>query len=70
MKLENDSRPIQLVVTPGEGGSFWRVGHKGITKIETYFENGQMALIPWIAVYEGDSVKFRINCASVEYIAY
>ena len=71
MKIEADPRPIQSVTMPGEGSlGWWAVGRENITKIELYFENGQMAEVPWLAIYEGNAIAFRINCAAVAYICY
>lgn len=67
-KIANDLRPIQSVAMPGGGG--WAVGRENVTKIELYFENGQMAEVPWLAIYEEDVIAFRVNCAAVEYIGY
>lgn len=70
-KIVDDLRPIQSVVTlGGEAGEWWAVGRGNTTRIEAYHENGQMALVPWLAIYEGDEIVFRVNGAAVEYIGY
>lgn len=68
--LVNDTRLIQFVTTAGDGGEFMAVGKEGITKIAPYTENGQMAAVPWLAIYKGDDIIVRVNCAAVEYIFY
>lgn len=70
MGIENDTRLIQSVIMPGEGGRWWAVGRENVTRIEAYFENGQMAEVLWLAICEGDAIAFRVNCAAVEYIGY
>ena len=66
----DDERPIQAVVTMGEDYSVYIVGHGGVTKITPYREVGQMTYIPWLAVYAGDDITARVNCAGVESITY
>lgn len=68
--LWSDLRPIQSITTIGGDGRRWRVGDLGITKIEPYSENGQGAKVPWLAIYKGDSIAIRVNCAAVEFIRY
>jgi len=46
------------------GGGF-TVGEDGITKIEAYEENGQMAPVPWIAVYREGELHRRIPAREV-----
>ena len=70
VRMKDDARPIQPLTIAGEGGAWWAVGRDGITKIEVYLENGQMAQVPWLAVYRGDSIATRVNCAAVEWIDY
>lgn len=67
--LVNDNRPIQSV-TMAESGRWWAVGREGVTKIEPYLEAGQGAMIPWLAICEGDDIGARVNCAAVECIFY
>ena len=70
LRLRKESREIQSVEMMGNYGSSWRVGRDNVTKIAPYGEPGQGAEVPWLAVYKGDDVAFRINCAAVEYIGY
>jgi hypothetical protein len=39
-----------------EGGICHRVGANGVTKIEPYDENGQMAYVPRVRVFRGDDI--------------
>jgi len=68
--MRDDIRPIRSVVGIGETGLYWAVGREGVTRIVPYGENGQGAEVPWLAIYEGDSITFRVNCAGVESISY
>jgi len=48
----------EIVKAYYERGGGFEVGEDGITRIEAYKENGQMAHVPWIAVYrEGELYK-------------
>lgn len=50
---------------------YFRVGEGGTTKIVVVMENGQMAGVPWFAVFAGDKLRGKFNAAlvnSVEYI--
>lgn len=66
----DDTRPIQSVSTIGETGEFWAVGSDGVTKIVPYREAGQGAYVTWLAVYKGDYIVYRVNCAAIEFIGY
>ena len=69
-QIENDKRPIQMVwsVGPEELGA--TVGQSGVTRIEPYQENGQMAAVTWFAVYKGDFLAARLNGAYMAEINY
>ena len=64
--LIEDSREIFAI-----GGVYSAifVGSNGVTKIVPYHENGQMAAVPWFAVYCGDEIWRRYDAAGmwVEY---
>ncbi len=68
--IVGDPRPIKSI-SWGEvyGDGWWKIGHKydeegrKITKIVSYEENGQSAPVPWVAVYSGDEVVARSDCA-------
>jgi hypothetical protein len=57
--IYNDGRPIQLLVY--EGDSILKVGSSGVTKIEPYYENGEMAEVIWFAVWSGETITARVN---------
>ena len=61
-----DPRPIVQVIAAG--GRI--VGPHGVTKIVPYSEDGQMAGVPWLAVYRDEVIIMRVNCATVESIHY
>lgn len=61
---------IKSVCTIGENFKLWNVGERGITKIIPYREAGQMAHVPWLAIYRGDNIVLRVNCIAVEFIEY
>ena len=50
-------------------GDVMRVGGD-ITKIKVIMENGQMAGVPWLAIYGGEKVKSKFNAALVEGVEY
>lgn len=54
----DEDREISEVHYPRSGG--FVVGEEDITKIEAYEENGQMAPVPWIAVYRKGELYRRI----------
>lgn len=70
LKMWNDKRPIREIVLAGDGGTWWSVGHGGVTRIVAYGENGQCAGVPWLAVYAGDWLVHRVNAAYVESVWY
>ena len=46
------------------------VGLANVTRIVAYTENGQMAEVPWFAVYSGPHLTKRINAAHVVEVLY
>ena len=65
-EMSKDSRPIYSAI--GDNGRYI-VGSLGVTKIEAYDENGEMAYVPWLAVFQGDELAYRVpaRCMSVCY---
>jgi len=58
--LTEDNRPIDLIYLPqAPEEEFYCVGHDGVTRIEVYDDNGQMARVPWLAVFKGEEVAMR-----------
>lgn len=39
----------------------WRVGDCGVTKIEVYGEFGEMAKVPWFAIWIKGSLELRMH---------
>ncbi len=64
-KVLDDSRPIVEISMPGVDGDFWTVGKGGVTAIVAYGETGQMAYVPWFAVYKGEHLMMRIDASHV-----
>ena len=48
----------------------YKVGSLGVTKIECYEEHGQMAFVPYFAVYRGKHLWLRVPAEGnvVEYV--
>jgi len=69
--LHDDERTINSigsVTSPEHWG--WHVGGpSGTTRIEVYFEPGQMTRVPWFAVYVGNEIRWRVPASDmvVEY---
>jgi hypothetical protein len=65
-KLLHDTREIDSVwvATNSEEG-YWKVGLGGVTKIEIYGENGQMAIVNWCAIYQGEKITSRFDMAGM-----
>jgi len=67
--LSKDTRTISHVILPA--GDIYSVGGKaGITDIIAYDENGELAPVPWIAVYKGDFLFARMPARQVLEIGY
>ena len=46
------------------------VGTDDVTRIEVIMENGQMAGVPWFAVFNGDRMISKWNGAHIEGVGY
>lgn len=69
--LHDDKRPILSLRFPAYP-HFEReikVGEGGITEIEAYAENGEMAPVIWFAIKVGETIIARINGKYVEQVA-
>jgi len=60
-----DARPITSIVW-ADGNAIIKAGTDGVTKIVAYTECGQMAHVPWLAVYKGDEVYCRLDATGKE----
>ena len=70
--IAQDARPIHSAYSAGEELVGATVGFLGVTRIEPYNENGQMARgsLPWLKVWKGDHLAARLNCAHMAEITY
>ena len=68
--MMDDKRPIQGLFFDDAQGTQLVVGSDGVTKIEVYGENGEMALVPWFSVYRGEVISVRVNAARIGSVAY
>lgn len=69
-ELSKDTRPIQVIVWPAFGNQRpLRLGHDGVTRIEAYDENGELAAVPWVAVFKGDDLVLRTAARHV-FVSY
>ena len=64
-RITGCKRPIAMIGVEHEFGFYARVGSKGVTKIIAYDEAGEMAPVPWLAVYKGDKLWNRIAARHV-----
>jgi len=67
-ELPQDKRPITAITY--DDGSWTKVGEAGVTTIQGYYESGQMAAIPWLAVYVGEEMVSRIPATAVIGVHY
>lgn len=57
--ISNDAAQFSLVVGGGEG----------ITAINAYYESGEMAGVPWLAVWKGSAIwrRYPAHSMSIQY---
>ena len=65
-----DKRTIKTIFYEGDGAGEYIVGGNGITKIEAYGENGEMAQVVWFAIYKGDFLWMRVNGKRIDGVIY
>lgn len=69
--IVHDTRPIKSAWSYFERSQVGAaVGTNGVTRIEAYTENGQLALVTWLMVWKGDFLAMRLNAAHVHEINY
>ena len=71
--INNDGRnPIALTWGDGEAECWFDVRSKleMCDKIEPYYENGEMAAVPWFRVLKAGVVIARVNAAHVRLVTY
>ena len=62
-EMVHDPRPISGIFWGEDDHDCFVVGYGGVTKITPYYENGQMAAVPWFAIYIGDVLIARRDAA-------
>lgn len=67
---EDTRRIVEIKVAGKDVYRTWAVGRAGVTAIIPYDEMGQGAYVPWLAVYDEDGMRNRVNAAHLEYIYY
>ena len=64
-KLSTDKKITTVVKQFGQEHTQFDIdtdtGCTGFTKIEIFYESGQMAAVPWIRVYKGDHVHAEFD---------
>lgn len=58
IRILDDDSPISCIHFDKAKWSI-SVNRDGITKIEAYGEAGEMAQVPWIAVWKGNKILYR-----------
>ena len=61
--LSQEKQSISSIVWPDD--TFFRVGVLGVTRIEAYDEFGDQCMVPWLAVYKGDTIRARVPANQV-----
>ena len=62
-RMINDDRDIYAIHFDNAQWSLYCNGKEGVTHIEVYEERGQMANVPFLAVYQGEFLWQRISAA-------
>ncbi len=65
-KILEDERTIDQIHFYDSEESSFTVGAMGVTRIVAYPETAEYALVPWIAVYKGDYLFYRVAASRVE----
>lgn len=65
IKMKDDPARIKCLIWDDSDGSQMQVDSDGITEIVAYHENGQMAGVPWLALYRGDEILARVPSEQV-----
>lgn len=67
MKVDSMLEDPRKIVAVSEGSWSARVGQDGITEIVCYPEFGEMAYVPWVALFRGEELWQRVKVTSVQY---
>lgn len=73
MGITSDKRSISsLAIDYNQRVHDWNpaVGLSGVTCIAAYDEAGEMAYVPWFAIYVGDEIIWRVNGKYVVEVYY
>lgn len=66
----DDKRPIHKIVYADRSFDIWTKGVNGVTEIEAYAENGEMAPVIWFKIWMGDHLYARVNGKHIETVYY
>jgi hypothetical protein len=70
IQIPADPRPISTIAFgPTETDLAYSVGINGVSSITPYWENGEMAPVPWFAVKIGDDIIARVP-AHMVFVTY
>jgi len=67
--IYEDERSIRKIVY-ARCSNAWIRGMDGVTKIESYYENGEMAHVVWFKIWQGDHLMARVNGKHIETVFY
>lgn len=70
MQIIDDKRTIKSLTGIDVSETNYQIGYMGVTKIEPYIENGEMAPVIWFKVWVGDFLRNRVRGGSIESIQY
>jgi hypothetical protein len=66
-----DRPPIRMICyIDAQGNPHTFTVGRGCTEIREVEENGEMAFIPWVEVWDGDKLLARFNQHKLEHIIY
>ena len=63
-----DGQEVQGIFWPNEG--WCKVGQNGVEKITVVMECGQMARVPWFAVWINGKINDKYNGAMLEGVSF
>jgi len=68
--IYEDERSIRKIVYSHKSLAAWIRGVDGVTKIEAYHENGEMAHVVWFKIWIGDYLFARVNGKYIDTVYY
>lgn len=67
MRIIEDTRKIRALAFYDQDGSCWFIGSgSDVTKIIPYAEKGELGLVTWFKVFEGNFLRARVPARMVE----